>query len=298
MKKLILFADNKIILNKKDNNYIIPEDIFNNIITNHNLELVSLDFSNKSYLNLDILDLTNYYAVNITDNNILNKILNSDLFILNNIKSLLIKLFDNNKNQSKNIFFINQYLDPNLDFTYNHHIKILTRARQLLHWDENHNYCSRCGSKTKTTKLEHAKICESCNFTNYPRLSPCVLAAVVKNNKVLLGRQIHFPPGVYSLLAGFIESGESAEEAVSREVYEESRIKIKNIKYFGSQSWPFPHSLMLAYIAEYDSGDIVVDTTELEDARWFDFDSLKQCSELLPNKASLSRSVLDYLIFN
>lgn len=112
----------------------------------------------------------------------------------------------------------------------------------------------------------------------------------------MLGRSYHFPPGVYSLLAGFVEVGESCEQAVAREVHEESGIKIKNIRYFGSQSWPFPHSLMFAYVADYDYGDIVVDKNELEDIRWFSFESLRTCPDLLPAKGSLSRVLIEQLI--
>jgi NAD+ diphosphatase len=177
-------------------------------------------------------------------------------------------------------------------------MELITKARQLAFWDYDHKYCGRCGSGTKAMINENAKKCSNCGYIVYPRLSPCVLAAVIRENKVLLGRSYHFPPGVYSLLAGFVEVGENCEHAVAREVLEESGIKIKNIRYFGSQSWPFPHSLMFAYLADYDDGDIVVDKEELEDVRWFSFESLRTCPDLLPAKGSLSRMLIDNLINN
>jgi NAD+ diphosphatase len=108
----------------------------------------------------------------------------------------------------------------------------------------------------------------------YPSISPCVLALIKKDNQILLARNALFPQGLYSALAGFIEVSETAEETVEREVYEEVSLKVKNIKYFGSQSWPFPSQLMLAYICDYESGDIKVDGNEIVDAKWFDIDNL------------------------
>lgn len=175
-------------------------------------------------------------------------------------------------------------------------LEIVSKARQLAFWDYHHQFCGHCGAKTINVDHEYAKQCLSCGYIAYPRITPCVLAAVTKNDKILLGRAPHFPPGVYSLLAGFIEVGESCEQAVAREVKEESGVNITNVQYYGSQPWPFPHSLMLAYTADYHSGDIIVDKNELEDARWFTFEGLRSCPELLPAKGSLSRMLLDKLI--
>lgn len=174
--------------------------------------------------------------------------------------------------------------------------EVVSKARQLAFWHYNHKFCGRCGAINGCLETEFAKKCTACGYSVYPRITPCVLAAVMKDDMVLLGRAYHFPPGVYSLLAGFIEVAETCEQTVAREVFEESGIKISNIKYYGSQSWPFPHSLMLAYTAEYESGEIVVDKNELEDVRWFSLESLRTCPELLPPNASLSRMLLNDLI--
>lgn len=183
-------------------------------------------------------------------------------------------------------------------------IKLITTARQLAQWNFDHQYCGRCGLPTSNLinnhHLEYAKECKSCGLVSYPRVTPCILAAVMRqsgdNQQLLLGRSPHFPSGVYSLLAGFVDVAESAEETVAREVYEETRISIANIRYFGSQPWPFPHSLMLAYTADYAGGEIVVDPHELEDAGWYDFHDIRAAKGLVPPaKGSLSRMLIDHL---
>jgi len=187
----------------------------------------------------------------------------------------------------------------------NNKIKLITMARQLAQWNFDHQYCGRCGLPTLNLvnphHVEHAKECKVCGLISYPRVTPCILAAVMredgKSKQLLLGRSPHFPAGVYSLLAGFVDVAETAEETVIREVYEEARITIANLQYFGSQPWPFPHSLMLAYTADYVSGEIIIDRNELEDAQWFDFNNIKASHALiLPAKGSLSRMLIDYLI--
>src|SRR5271157_1821576 len=116
---------------------------------------------------------------------------------------------------------------------------------------------------------ERARLCEKCGYIAYPRISPAVIVAVVREGKLLLARASRFRTNFYSVLAGFVEPGESAEECLKREVMEETGIKVKNIKYFGSQPWPFPDSLMLAYTAEYVSGEIKVDGREILEAGWY-----------------------------
>lgn len=148
------------------------------------------------------------------------------------------------------------------------------RALQFLNWRKNHRFCGRCGGKMTLGDSGRALKCEPCNFLNYPRLSPCVIVLITKGDQILLaaakGRRKFF----YSNVAGFIEAGETAEEAIAREADEEVGIKIKNIQYFGSQSWPFPDQLMLAYTAEHDEGEINVNLNEIDDAKWFSVDNL------------------------
>ncbi len=166
------------------------------------------------------------------------------------------------------------------------------RASQILEWDKTHQFCSRCGSVVKASETERVKICPNCKLLFYPRISPSMIVAVTKEDKILLARSPHFTEKVYSILAGFVEPGESAEETVHREVQEEVGIKIKNLKYHHSQPWPFSNSLMLGYTAEYDSGEIVIDGVEIEDAGWFSRDNLPP----LPTPISISRKLIDMFI--
>lgn len=158
------------------------------------------------------------------------------------------------------------------------------RAAQVLEWDRSHRFCGACAHPTAIKPGERARHCPSCGQLAYPRLSPAMMALVVRDRELLLARSPNFPPGVYSALAGFVEPGESVEECVAREVAEEVGVKVGATRYFGSQSWPFPHSLMLAFVAEWRSGDIVRQESEIEDARWFALDDLP----LLPPNLSIA----------
>lgn len=143
------------------------------------------------------------------------------------------------------------------------------RAFQIVSWDQTHQYCGRCGAGTETKQDERAKVCPKCGFISYPRISPAVIAAVVRDGQLLLAHAKHFRENWYSVIAGFVEPGETFEDCVKREVMEEVGIKVKNLKYFGSQPWPFPNSLMVAFTAEYESGEIKVDGIEIGDAGWY-----------------------------
>ncbi len=166
------------------------------------------------------------------------------------------------------------------------------RAKQILSWDKVTQFCGRCGKKTQLSETERAKICPRCHLTVYPTISPAIITLVNREKEMLLARGPHFLPGIYSTIAGFIEPGETAEYAVEREVMEETSIQIKNIRYAGSQPWPFPHNLMLGFYAEYAGGDIKIDAKEIEDAKWFSLDNLPQ----LPNKGSIARQLIDGFI--
>lgn len=143
------------------------------------------------------------------------------------------------------------------------------RAFHLMDWQRANRYCGVCGSQTTYDPAEGAMRCHCCGEIYYPVISPAIIVAVERDGKLLMGHGVNFPPGRFSVLAGFVEPGESLEDCVSREVYEETQIRVKNIKYFGSQPWPFPRSLMLGFNAEWESGEIKVDGKEVTDASWF-----------------------------
>ncbi len=163
------------------------------------------------------------------------------------------------------------------------------RAFQLSEWDRTHRFCGVCAAPTERLDDERARACANCHYRAYPRHSPAVIMLITRGNEALLGRSTHFPAGMYSTLAGFVDSGESAEDAVRREVREEAGIEITEPQWFGSQSWAFPHSLMLGFTAEWAAGEIVADPTEIEDLQWFARDSLP----VLPPPASIARRLLD-----
>ncbi|MDP6501028.1 MAG: NAD(+) diphosphatase [Dehalococcoidales bacterium] len=166
------------------------------------------------------------------------------------------------------------------------------RAVQIVKWDQTHQYCGRCGHQTETLQGERAKKCPSCGFVSYPRLSPAVITAVFRENKILLSHNAAFVGDMHSLIAGFVEPGETLEECAAREILEEVGIRVNNLKYFSSQPWPFPNSLMIGFTADYESGEIAVDGNEITDAGWYSVDSLPE----LPSKMSIARKMIDWFI--
>ena len=166
---------------------------------------------------------------------------------------------------------------------------LAARAIQIVDWDRTHRYCSRCGAPLKAKNTERAKECLTCGLLYFPRLAPAIIVLVERENQLLLARSRHFMPGLYSVIAGFVEPGETLEEAVIREVREEVGIAVKNIHYFGSQPWPFPHSLMIGFTATYAGGDISLSDSEIEDAGWFTSENLPT----LPGKISIARKLID-----
>lgn len=150
----------------------------------------------------------------------------------------------------------------------------LGAARQRLQWLKDHRYCGRCGHETAWHETEYTRYCEHCRHRQYPRLSPCVIVAIRDGGCILLGRSHRHPPDLWSLIAGFVEPGESAEQAVAREVMEETGLLISNLRYQESESWPFPHQLMLGYIADYAGGELARASDELAGLDWFHRDAL------------------------
>jgi NAD+ diphosphatase len=169
------------------------------------------------------------------------------------------------------------------------HFALAGRALQLLQWDRDHQYCGRCGAPTVPRAEERARQCPSCGLSAYPRVAPAVMALVRRGRELLLGRSPHFPAGMYSALAGFVEPGESLEQCIAREVEEEVGVRVANLRYFASQPWPFPHSLMIAFVCEWAGGEIRAQAGEIEAADWFDVLQLPK----LPSKISVARRLID-----
>jgi NAD+ diphosphatase len=163
------------------------------------------------------------------------------------------------------------------------------RAVQIVHWAQTHRFCGRCAIPTVREPKERALRCPSCGLTAYPRLSPAIIVLVRRGAEALLARSGRFPIPFFSTLAGFVEVGETLEETLVREVREEVGVDVVRPRYFGSQAWPFPHSLMLGFTAEYAGGEIRVDGEEIVEARWFTADALP----LVPPPLSIARKLID-----
>ena len=168
-------------------------------------------------------------------------------------------------------------------------LALAARAFQVVDFDRNHRFCGRCGTPTRSRDNERAKECPACGLVVYPRVSPAMMALVTRGKELLLARSHRFATGVYSALAGFVEPGETIEDCVRREVREEVGVEVTDITYFASQSWAFPHSLMIAYTAQWAGGDIRIDDEEIAEARWFHVDALPK----LPMSVSIARKLIE-----
>jgi NAD+ diphosphatase len=168
-------------------------------------------------------------------------------------------------------------------------LAVAARAFQVVEWDRTHRYCGRCGAATRDKDGERAKQCTVCGYVAYPRISPAMMVLVTRDRELLLARANRFQASMYSALAGFVEAGESVEDCIHREVREEVGIEVRDLAYFASQSWSFPHSLMIAYTARYAGGELVPDPTEIADVRWFDVEALPD----LPNPVSIARRLIE-----
>jgi NAD+ diphosphatase len=174
---------------------------------------------------------------------------------------------------------------------------LASKANLLLNWLKLNQYCGKCGSEMyiKDSKFERAMICSNCGNTTWPRTSPAIIVAVTRGDRLLLARNKQFPNRRYSVIAGFVEYGETFEECVKREVFEEVGIKVKNIKYFGSQPWPYPNSMMIGFTAEYLDGDIKVDGEEIVDADWFSKDEVL---EMFNKSISIGSQLIEWFLNN
>lgn len=166
------------------------------------------------------------------------------------------------------------------------------KAAQIIDWNKNHRYCGNCGSETLDKGGERAKQCKKCGQLFYPRISPAIIVAVTKEDKILLAHNKNFKNDMFSVVAGFVEPGENFEQCVMREVMEETGIKVKNIKYFASQPWPFPNSLMVAFTAEYEGGQVTPDGVEIDQADWFSYHSMPS----VPGKGSVAGKLIHWYL--
>ncbi|AMW78289.1 NADH pyrophosphatase [Acinetobacter sp. TGL-Y2] len=170
-----------------------------------------------------------------------------------------------------------------------------SRAVQLLEWRRNHKFCSHCGTETEAHASQYAMICPACNYHQYPRVQPCVITIITRGkDEILLAKNAKNQSKMYGLIAGFVEVGETLEQAVERETMEEIGLNLTNIQYLASQPWPFPSNLMIAFKAEYASGDIVLQQDEISDAQFFKFDALPE----IPFAGSIAHAMIQHVIHN
>jgi NAD+ diphosphatase len=166
---------------------------------------------------------------------------------------------------------------------------IAGRAVQLVEWDHTHKFCGRCATPTEESPGERARRCPRCGLLAFPRLAPAIITLVTRDDTALLAQGAAFGIAMYSCLAGFVEPGETLEECVAREVFEEVGILVRDVRYQGSQPWPFPHSLMLGFRAEWESGELDLDPVEIADAGWYRADKLP----MIPPGVSIARRLID-----
>lgn len=166
-----------------------------------------------------------------------------------------------------------------------------SRALQLLEWKRNHQFCSRCGHATELQPTEHCLRCPQCHYSQYPRINPCVIVGITRGSQILLARSAQRHTSMFGLIAGFVEVGETLEQAVARETLEEVGIQLKNIQYIASQPWPFPSNLMLAFTAEYAGGELQLQEQEIAEAAFFEFDQLPT----IPPKGSIAYRLIEKL---
>jgi len=168
-------------------------------------------------------------------------------------------------------------------------VRLAMRALHVVEWGRTHRFCGRCGEANEESAGELSRRCPRCELTTFPRISPAVIVLVRRGDRVLLGRGNHLPPGLYSTLAGFVEPGETLEEAVRREIREEVGIELAEVRYFGSQPWPFPDSLMIGFTAEHAGGELRVDPAEIAEAHWCALEELPP----VPPAFSIARTLID-----
>ena len=231
--------------------------------------------------------IRNFNEISINENDIKNKIYIGEFYSNDCFAVELNDEFDKNEFIESNPDY--QFLDLYFVFDINEEAYLIGgRAIQVIDWENTHQYCGRCGTKTVTSDIEMAKVCPKCGFTSFTRICPAIITTIIKKdekeldvegkptNKVLMAKHSYHKHKRYTLIAGFMEAGETIEEAVKREAMEEVGIEVEDIEYFGSQSWPFPNSLMIGCICKYKSGEIKVDDNEILKAKWFKKEEIEE----------------------
>ena len=165
------------------------------------------------------------------------------------------------------------------------------RAFQVMDWDRTHQFCGKCGGRTDPLAGERGRSCVGCGLHFFPRITPAVIVSVVRDGKILLAQSSRFPTAFYSVLAGFVEPGETFEECVHREIREEVGIEVEDLRYFGSQPWPFPHSLMVGFTASFAGGDLVLEEKEIVRAGWFGPEEVLRLR--IPHHGTIARRMID-----
>jgi NAD+ diphosphatase len=252
--KLIIFCDGKILYDHDQKTYCFDAKDLNSL-SNYSpyLSIAKDPKSNEYYYSIDIDPKTNVLGI----------------------------FMDPAKIEFTDFRTTLSFLDPS-DF------QLISRASILVNWKATNQFCSSCGKQTVFNLSEGAPDCDCLAPPRYPIISPCIITLIHDNDRILLGRSKFFPPNMFSTLAGFIEAGENSEEALAREVMEEVNVKVSEVRYYGSQSWPFPSQLMLGYFCKYEEGDIHLNDAELEEARWFDLDDLP----MIPPDTSISGQLI------
>lgn len=258
--------------------------------TNNTLKLATLRLSSA------VLDLLHHFEYVWTNSSVTQAYDDKVPVLIISLQGLLrIGIIKHNKHNDDYVFngkthsLINYRLL--LDHLSVNQLHSVSHAIQLLRWIYDFRYCNRCGANTHTHQQEYAQVCPNCAYRNYPRISPCVIVAIYKNDgtpKILLAKH-HRHSQMYGLIAGFMEVGESCEAAIIREVKEEVGLSVKNIQYISSQPWPYPSNLMLGFLAEYDSGEICIAEDELSCADFFEFAELP----IIPKHGTIARTLID-----
>lgn len=171
-------------------------------------------------------------------------------------------------------------------------LAVAGRALQVVAWDQHHRFCGRCGAATDVVPHERARRCPACGSMAFPRIAPAIIVLIERDGQILMARDARFPAGMYGLIAGFVEPGESLEGAARREIMEEVGITVGDLTYVASQPWPFPNSLMVGFTTPWVAGEIDPDPVEIEDAQWFHPDALPS----LPSKISIARRLVDEFV--
>lgn len=247
--------------------------VFNNDELLVNIQDGHISIPSDTDINSLGIDLNNLDFLTAKDNN---------EFLFGEVNTVLTEANDFN-------FYKLRTLIGSMDISF---FSLTARALHITKWNNTYKYCSKCGTLAADKINELAKTCPKCSYISYPRISPAIITAVVKDDKLLLAHNANFPKDMYSVLAGFVEPGESFEDCVAREVFEEVGIQVKNIKYFGSQPWPFPDSLMVGFTCEYDSGEIKVDGVEIDHASFYSVEELPN----IPLGGSIAKRLIDWFV--